>query len=358
MFYEYNRPGERKPVEIPLGRLLALPDAEKARSEAIRFHHMRRAGVDPKTEVDKEAAREASARNVAQVLAGYMTKPAFKAKSLSTRRATASSFRRHVLPNLADDDAATLKAERVYNTMRLVVEATPSELVTVYRMAQAFDAMRVDATAIRTARRQLKAHMGDAPEVDHHDEVAQAGLLGFYATLKAIDTPPAKCLQLIALTGGRLNEIRGLRWSEMAETPAGLVWALPATAGEGRNKAKRDVVRPLSAAAAAILATIPKDGAEVFPNVTGKAVSRLMERLAKPATVHGLRSSMRTAMAERHAPREISEMMLGHVFGSAAERSYKRTALLPDQRKWFEVWAGVLEGETAPDNVLEIKRAI
>ena len=56
-----------------------------------------------------------------------------------------------------------------------------------------------------------------------------------------------------------------------------------------------------------------------------------------------MRSSFRVWAAEcSDAPREIAEMALAHVEGSAAELAYRRTDYFNRRRELMEAWAATL----------------
>src|SRR5262249_22623485 len=90
-------------------------------------------------------------------------------------------------------------------------------------------------------------------------------------------------VQFLLLTAARRNEAAHMRWSEVV----GSDWTLPAD----RNKTKVDLVRPLSAAAQAVLAKVGKlriaDGDYVF-SATGNRLGGLSRRKAQIDNVSGV----------------------------------------------------------------------
>ena len=136
------------------------------------------------------------------------------------------------------------------------------------------------------------------------------------------ETDFGKIVRLLILTGQRRGELGGMRWSEIK----GDLWTIP---GE-RTKNGREHVVPLSGAALAILASVPKRAGRdlVFGRRDGEFTSwnfgkvALDERLGDmPAyRLHDLRRSMATHMHE--APLKIQpqivEAVLNHVSGHKA----------------------------------------
>ena len=151
--------------------------------------------------------------------------------------------------------------------------------------------------------------------------------------------------RFLVLTAVRSGEVRGARWDEIDVDKA--VWTI---SGE-RMKTGREHRVPLSSAAVAVLdeakAIAPRAGL-VFPSVTGRAMSdstlsKLLRENGVKAVPHGFRSSFRDWAAEcTDAPREVAEMALAHIEGSATERAYRRTDLFEKRRELMQEWADYL----------------
>ena len=151
--------------------------------------------------------------------------------------------------------------------------------------------------------------------------------------------------RFLVLTAVRSGEVRGARWGEIDVDKA--VWTI---SGE-RMKTGREHRVPLSSAAVAVLdeakAIAPCAGL-VFPSVTGRmmsdsTLSKLLRENGVKAVPHGFRSSFRDWAAEcSDAPREVAEMALAHIEGSAIERAYRRTDLFEKRRELMQAWADYL----------------
>jgi integrase len=125
-------------------------------------------------------------------------------------------------------------------------------------------------------------------------------------------------VKLLILTGQRREEIGGLRFGEIGD---GIV-ALPA----GRAKNRRTHVIPLSAPAQAILAAQPPRSEFVFGTqafVSWSWSKRLLDSALAaagskltPWTLHDLRRSVATGMAELGVAPHIVEAVLNHISGS------------------------------------------
>ena len=178
----------------------------------------------------------------------------------------------------------------------------------------------------------------------------------------------ASIVRLLMLTGQRANDIAGLRWSEISDGQI----VLP---GE-RTKNKRSHTLPLSPAAAEIIAQQPvrADRDLVFGDGSGgfSGWSRCKERLdqritkandGKPLpgwTLHDIRRSTATHMAEIGVLPHIVEACLNHISGHKAGVAgiYNRAAYGQDKRdaliRWAEHLAVVVRGR--PGKVTPLRR--
>ena len=152
--------------------------------------------------------------------------------------------------------------------------------------------------------------------------------------------------EFLTLTACRSGEVRLARWHEIDLGNA--VWTIP---GE-RMKTGREHRVPLSSKALATLdeaAKVSDTSGLVFPSPTGRemsdsTVSKLCRENNVGCVPHGMRSSFRDWAAEiSDAPREIAELCLAHVEGSAAELAYRRTDYFEKRRELMQQWADYLE---------------
>ena len=159
-------------------------------------------------------------------------------------------------------------------------------------------------------------------------------------------------VRLLMLTGCRRIEIGSLRWSEVDLKAA--VFALPAE----RTKNARAHVVPLSRASAAVLEAIPRraDRDLVFGGGTGgfsgwsRAKARL-DRAAKiaPWTLHDLRRTAATRMADSGVQPHIIEAVLNHISGhkGGVAGIYNRAAYEPEKRAALDTLASYIKTAVA-----------
>jgi integrase len=149
------------------------------------------------------------------------------------------------------------------------------------------------------------------------------------------DDPYGSIVRLLILTGQRREEIGGLRFDEVGD---GII-ALPAS----RAKNKRAHIIPLSAPAQAILAAQPPRSEFVFgkPFTSWSRGKQLLGVKIPPWTLHDLRRSVATGMAELGVAPHIVEAVLNHVSGHKAGVAgiYNRATYEKEKRAALATWA-------------------
>ena len=84
------------------------------------------------------------------------------------------------------------------------------------------------------------------------------------------------------------------------------------------------------------------------------ALAMLLRRLGIDATVHGLRASARSWMADQGVPFEIAEAALAHTVGTCGGAGYQRSSMLELRRPVLQRWADFI---CPADNVIALRRA-
>jgi integrase len=164
--------------------------------------------------------------------------------------------------------------------------------------------------------------------------------------------PPPWCqmIRTLMLTGQRRSEVATMRWSEVE----GATWVIP------REKVKKDRPHavPLSATAAATLATLPRwgHGAYVFTTTGGASASsnfaktkRLLGEVSGVSDwrIHDIRRTVRSKLAELGVPRDVARKVLNHEDGKV-DRIYNRHEYLAEKREALERWEDRLLAIVAP----------
>ena len=135
-------------------------------------------------------------------------------------------------------------------------------------------------------------------------------------------------IQSLLLTGGRREEIMGLRWSDID-----FKWRRISIMGKGGIP--RDI--PLTPYVYSMLRNLPKVNQWVFSSKTGstgrlqsptKAFQKMMARAEiENMTLHGLRRSFSTLAEWIEAPAGVIAQIQGHQPSAIAERHYKKRPL-------------------------------
>lgn len=167
-------------------------------------------------------------------------------------------------------------------------------------------------------------------------------LIAVWKAAGGIGWPFGTLVQLLALTAQRREEVAGMSWEEIALDRA--LWTIP------KERAKNGLAHevPLSGPALAILAAIPRTGPLLFSTTGRTAVSgfsRAKGRLDRCSgvsdwTVHDLRRTATTGMAQLGIPPHVADKILNHKSGSirGVAAVYNRHGYLDERREALEAW--------------------
>jgi integrase len=174
--------------------------------------------------------------------------------------------------------------------------------------------------------------------------LSDAEIAAVWAASHQLPTPYGEMYRMFLLTGQRRSEVATMCWDEVD----GGVWTIP------REKVKKDRPHtvPLTAAALDILASLralPRmvdDNGFVFTTTGGKSASsnfakvkRELDRLSGVTgwTIHDIRRTVRSKLAELGVPREVARKVLNHEDGKV-DRIYNRHEYLGEKREALEKW--------------------
>ena len=162
-------------------------------------------------------------------------------------------------------------------------------------------------------------------------------------------------IRFLLLTAARRGEAAELPWSEITEG----VWTLPAA----RNKVRQDLVRPLSAAALAVVDSQTRAGDFVFnghrPLVAFTPLKAKLDAASGTSgwVLHDIRRTARSLMSRAGVPSDIAELCLGHVL-PGIRQVYDRHKYIEEKRIAFEKLATLVAGIVDPQpNVVSIRAA-
>lgn len=176
--------------------------------------------------------------------------------------------------------------------------------------------------------------------------LSDAELKEVFAKAKAADSTFSNIIELLILTGQRRSEIAGLRWEWIDNG----VITIPSTV----TKNKRTHQLPLSKRAKAVLAAQPVTSDWVFPatqriirgqgstffNSWSKSKRDFDKSLksVRPYTLHDLRRTFSTRLAELGTPIHVTERLLNHASGavSGVAAIYNRYSYMEEMRTALE----------------------
>ncbi len=205
---------------------------------------------------------------------------------------------------------------------------------------------------------------------EHQPTVGYMRLPRFWELLQARDTIPARALEFQILTAARPGEVRFAEWKEIDLQKK--LWIVPGWKIKGRKDKKNDHRVPLTARAAEILRSMPRNGEYVFPgyrgnpymsenalNLTVKTIHELDVENGglgfidpmydRVGTAHGMRSAFKDCASEVFkSEEEASELALSHLNTSSTRAAYKREQLLPKRRSLMNRFEKFLFGKKRP----------
>ena len=191
-----------------------------------------------------------------------------------------------------------------------------------------------------------------------------ADLRAIWEASQGSQKPFAKVIQLLLLTGCRLEEVGEAPWAEFDLANAS--WLIP---GE-RTKNGQDHIVPLSAQALEVLSTIPTTFDYLFPargaprkpmsgwSKMKGAFRRLAQGVSIPDwTNHDLRKAVASEMEGMGIPTNVIEKALNHKSGSyrGIVGRYQINELLDQRRAALQAWADRLTEAAAGSSVVPIR---
>jgi integrase len=176
-------------------------------------------------------------------------------------------------------------------------------------------------------------------------------LCAIWKAASEAEGPFSALIKFLLLTAARRTEAAAMTRAEIN----GGDWELPAA----RNKTKLDLIRPLSAAAQDVLASLPRIGNRYVFTTDGRSplsgFSKAKRELEKRCGVtgwrlHDLRRTARTLMSRAGVNSDHAERALGHVI-NGVRATYDRHEFYQEKKAAFEALA------TQIADILKSKRA-
>jgi integrase len=337
--FQYDIAGKTR--RITIGSVSAI-DPIKARAIASEFHAKVRLGQDP-------AAAKAESQARAAETFGAAIQPFLQWQRTRVRPSTLRPIERHLVINLA-----ALHSLPINQMDRRAIAA---QLARMHRSpVQANRTRSTLATFLNWAMREGLIDSNPALATNKYPERSRDRVLS-NAELRAVwlalpESDFGDIVKILALTGQRASEIADLQWDEI-NFDKGVIELPPHRVKNGR----RHTV-PMSSAVRTILEQRDQSGKFVFGRSGSRGFSgwswckeHLYEVLGfSDFTIHDLRRSAATGMAEIGIQPHIIEAVLNHISGhkggiagvynKAAYEAEKVTAL----NRWASHVAAIVEG--------------
>jgi integrase len=362
---QYRAAGKSRRATIKFG-----PGLEAARREARALQGSVARGRDPVGE--KAAARHAVKTTLKGVVESYFEIEGSKLRTAASRRST---FDRLVLPTLGSRPIGEIRRGEIVTLLDEIEREKGAPMATstlaFLRRVMSWHAVRDETFHSPVVKGMQRGETVRRDRILTDDE-----LRALWKATEGQEHPYSRMARFILLTATRRDEAADLRWQEIQ----GGTWVIPAA----RYKTALEMEVPLSAAAQAVLASLPKIGTGGWVFTLGgrtrigslgkekaKLDARMSAELRKTAvergedvgkvtlprwTVHDLRRTGRSLMSRAGVPVDHAERCLGHVIGGI-RGIYDRHAFSQEKRAAFEALAAQIERILSPaDNIVQLRR--
>jgi integrase len=332
-----------RPSKLTIGAWPAVSLAD-ARVAATRAREQAAKGMDPaRAKADAKIRTDAAkADTVTSICENYLKREGGKLRTFDQR---VSILKRQVYPVLGSRPIGEIRRSEIVHLLDKVEDNSGPRAadVTLGVLRRIFHWHEKRTDEFRSpiirgmARQNAKDHRRE--RILDDDEIRR-----LWATT-ADGQSFSALIRFALLTSARRNEIAGMRRDEIDGDG---IWTLPAA----RSKTKTEIIRPLSKAALAILAGMPRiDGCD-YP-FTLNAASPLASfsdpkaklDVASGVTnwrLHDLRRTARSLLSRAGIHIDTAEKCLGHSRGDIVER-YDRHSYTREMRDAFEALAAQIE---------------
>jgi integrase len=314
-----------------LGRYPRLSLAQ-ARDEALSLLRNAAVGVDPR----QPRPQEIAPLSFSDLVDAYVTRH-LKPNARTWKTIEGSLKRKELRPFRTRPAAGITKAEFVALIDR-VAETMPGAAVSLLRRLNMMYNWAADRDMVPEnpcERIPAPAKTNERDRILSDKEIAAV----WKATAK-LPLPYMQMYRMFLLTGQRRAEVSTMRWGEIS----GNVWVIP------REKVKKDRPHavPLTKTAMAVLGTLPcfAKGEHIFTTTDGRKPSSnftktraSLQELSGTSgwTIHDMRRTVRSKLAELGVSREIARKVVNHEDGKI-DRIYNRHEYLSEKREALETW--------------------
>jgi integrase len=308
----------------------------------------------------RRRAQRAKSDTLKAIFEEYLAREGSRLRTIGERRA---SLRRHVLPKLGDRQIGDITRTDIVRLLDRIADksgAPMADHVLAYlRRVMTWHASRSDdfRSPIVRGMARTRPSQRRRQRVLFDDE-----LKAVWRVAEASQSAFGHLVQFLLLTATRRTEAAGMRRSEVA----GDEWIIP----QERYKTGFELVIPLSRAAQAVLAAVPRIGKSGLVFTTDgkrplagfskfkrafdiKVLAELHKQNSEAElprwTLHDLRRTARSLMSRAGVPSDHAERCLGHVL-PGVRGTYDRHEYLAEKRRAFDTLAVLIERIVSPAN--------
>jgi len=357
-------PGSKNPARRALGEYGALT-LEKARDKAREWIDLIRRGIDPADEQERQRLaeqrkRENSFAAVAEAFIAYI-----KRQKLRTGDTMARNLRQTFVQRWASRSITEINSHDIRRVIREAVErgSTYQAFHDFALIRRLFNwAIGTDEYGLESNpcdRLNTKDMIGERYARDR--VLSDDELRALWRTTDRLSYPYGPLYRILALTGLRLGEVCGARWSEFDLERR--EWTIPAERMKKVKGGAKPVMVPLTDAMLDVLESLPRfhNGDFVFTH-TGKQPLKpalfsdpkerldrvMLEELAAmagdasrvtlpPFVNHDIRRTVRTHLSALRIGEEVREAVLAHV-RPGIKGVYDKYQYLDEKREALTLW--------------------
>jgi integrase len=328
-----------KPRKLTLQGGITLAAARKEAASALYEVEQGRDPGATKTQARQEQ-RLAAADTFEAVAQEYLRREGSRLRSADWRR---SALGRLVYPVIGDRPISEIRRSEIVRLLDNIEENNGAPMadqtLAVVRRIFNWHATRSDdfRSPIVRGMARTKPRERARTRILNDEEIRTVWKAG-----DAGEGPFGRYVQFLLLTAARRAEAAAMKWSEISGTD----WTLPAA----RNKVGVDLLRPLSGAAQAVLAKVPRlagtdyvfsaDGRNPLGGFTRR--KRELEGVGvSDWTLHDLRRTARSLMSRASVSSDHAERCLGHVI-TGVRGTYDRHEYYKEKKLAYEALATLL----------------
>jgi len=356
---QYRAGGRSKRMHLKTGLTL-----REARKEAKALLGSVAKDRDPLAE--RRKAERAKSDTLNAIVAEYLAREGRRLRTIDERR---NVLNRLVLPTLGSRQINDISRRDIVRLLDRIADKNGAPMAD-HTLAYLRHVMNWHVSRSDDFRSPIVRGMARTKPSQRRRQrtLTDAELRAVWQATKAAQTPFGYLVLFLLLTATRRNEAAHMRRGEVS----GDEWTIP----QERYKTGLELVIPLSDAAQAVLAAMPKIGKSGLVFTTdgkhplsgfskfkstfdAKVLAILRERdpgVTLPRwTLHDLRRTARSLMSRASVPADHAERCLGHVIGGV-RGTYDRHLYLAEKRHAFAALAALVERIVDPpaDNVVPL----